>query len=387
MRRLGISIYPEKSTVEEMKAYIAQMADAGCSRIFSCLLSINKPKEAIKEEFMEVNRFAKEKGFEIFVDVSPRVFSTLGISYQDLSFFREIYADGLRLDMGFTGNEEAVMTYNPYGLMIEINMSNDVSAIDTIMDYCPDRYHLCGCHNFYPQEYTGADLESTMEINEHWKEKGVKVALFITSHDKKAHGPWPVHDGLVTIEDHRFMSVSDQVRHVLAMNNVDEILFGNAFATEEEFKQVADVMKEVYVHVDKVTQFGEMISNILPHGDLKRLPLGIELAEGATDTEKEILHYGSHQVSEYIHYMIRSRWTRLFYKNADIPCRDCGKEYFEKGDVLIVNNNLSFYKAEIQICMKPMKNTGQRNLVGHISKDALCILDLIHKGDIFTFNE
>ena len=67
MRRLGISIYPEKSTVEEMKAYIAQMADAGCSRIFSCLLSINKPKEAIKEEFMEVNRFAKEKGFEIFV--------------------------------------------------------------------------------------------------------------------------------------------------------------------------------------------------------------------------------------------------------------------------------------------------------------------------------
>ena len=85
--------------------------------------------------------------------------------------------------------------------------------------------------------------------------------------------------------------------------------------------------------------------------------------------------------------MIRSRWTRLFYKNADIPCRDCGKEYFEKGDVLIVNNNLSFYKAEIQICMKPMKNTGQRNLLGHISKDALCILDLIHKGDIFTFNE
>ena len=158
------------------------------------------------------------------------------------------------------------------------------------------------------------------------------------------------------------------------MNNVDEVLFGNAFATEEEFKQVADVMNEVYTHVDKVTQFGEMISEILPHGDLKRLPLGI-------------LYYGSHQVSEYIHYMIRSRWTRLFYKNAEIPCRKCEKEYFEKGDVLIVNENLSFYKAEIQICMKPMKNTGQRNLIGHISKDAIAILDLMNKGDIFCFHK
>ena len=76
-----------------------------------------------------------------------------------MTFFKDIGADGLRLDMGFTGNEEAIMTFNPYDLKIEINMSNDVHTIDTIMDYKPNRYNLYACHNFYPHGYTGLGLE------------------------------------------------------------------------------------------------------------------------------------------------------------------------------------------------------------------------------------
>ncbi len=45
MRRLGISIYPEKSTKEEIKNYIDQMSKLGFSRIFSCLLSVEKVKK------------------------------------------------------------------------------------------------------------------------------------------------------------------------------------------------------------------------------------------------------------------------------------------------------------------------------------------------------
>ncbi|UTY39745.1 MupG family TIM beta-alpha barrel fold protein [Allocoprobacillus halotolerans] len=90
MRRLGISIYPEKSTKEEIKNYIDQMSKLGFSRIFSCLLSVEKSKEEIIEDFKDINLYAKEKGFEIIVDVSPRVFQKLGISYQELSFLRKL---------------------------------------------------------------------------------------------------------------------------------------------------------------------------------------------------------------------------------------------------------------------------------------------------------
>ena len=159
MRRLGVSIYPEKSTVEEIKNYLEETSRLGFSRVFSCLLSVNKPAEEIKKEFTEINTFAHELGFEIIVDVLPRVFGELNISYKDLSFFKEIGADGIRLDAGFSGLEESIMTYNPENLIIEINMSNNVHTIDTIMDYRPNKYKLYGCHNFYPHRYSGLNLD------------------------------------------------------------------------------------------------------------------------------------------------------------------------------------------------------------------------------------
>ena len=39
MRKLGISIYPEKTTEEKLINYIDKAYSAGFSRIFSCLLS------------------------------------------------------------------------------------------------------------------------------------------------------------------------------------------------------------------------------------------------------------------------------------------------------------------------------------------------------------
>ena len=66
--------------------------------IFSCLLSVNESADKIKSDFSIINQYAHEKGFESFVDVSPKVFDKLNISYQDLTFFKEIGADGIRLD-------------------------------------------------------------------------------------------------------------------------------------------------------------------------------------------------------------------------------------------------------------------------------------------------
>ncbi|MGO0916150.1 MupG family TIM beta-alpha barrel fold protein [Clostridioides difficile] len=41
-----------------------------------------------------------------------------------MNFFKKTKADGIRLDMGFTGSEEALMTFNPQNLKIEINMQS-----------------------------------------------------------------------------------------------------------------------------------------------------------------------------------------------------------------------------------------------------------------------
>lgn len=386
MITLGVSLYPEQETLEEIENYLQLASKYGFTKIFTSIFSVPGTREEVIDYFKNFTSIAHKYGMKVCGDANTDCLKKLGADESHLEVINEMGIDILRMDMCYMDERDVTLINNNYGVGVEMS-AGFISAIDAALDKGANPENLSVCHNFYPQTYTGADLESTMKINEHWKEKKVKVALFITSHLKEAHGPWPVHDGLVTVEEHRFMSVGDQVRHILAMNNVDEILFGNAFATEEEFKEVADVMKEVYIHVEPFKDYGEMLERLLPHGNLKRLPLGIDLEADVTDIEKEILYYNAHQVGEYINYMIRSRWTRIFYKKADIPLRKCDKEYFEKGDVLIVNNNLDYYKAEIQICMKPMRNDGQRNLVGHISKDVLCILDLIKKGDIFCFSK
>lgn len=48
MRKLGISIYPEKSTMNEMKNYIESAARVGVSRMFTCLLSMDERKKMIQ---------------------------------------------------------------------------------------------------------------------------------------------------------------------------------------------------------------------------------------------------------------------------------------------------------------------------------------------------
>ena len=51
MHRLGISLYPEHSTIERDNAYMELAAKYGFSRIFTCLLSVDKDAEATKAEF------------------------------------------------------------------------------------------------------------------------------------------------------------------------------------------------------------------------------------------------------------------------------------------------------------------------------------------------
>ncbi|MGC3858530.1 MupG family TIM beta-alpha barrel fold protein, partial [Enterococcus faecalis] len=79
--------------------------------------------------------YANQLGMEVMVDINTALFEQLGISYDDLSFFHEMGAYGIRLDLGFTGQEEANMTRNPYGIKIEINMSSGTSYVDNIMAY------------------------------------------------------------------------------------------------------------------------------------------------------------------------------------------------------------------------------------------------------------
>lgn len=361
MGKLGISIYSEKTTEEAIYNYIDKASKYGFSRIFSCLLSVNDTKENIKNKFKKINEYAKSKGFEIIVDVSPRVFDELGISYKDLSFFKEIGADGLRLDMGFTGSEESLMTFNDENLKIEINMSNNTNYIDTIMNYMPNKDNLIACHNFYPHRYSGLNFEHFMRCTERFNKYGLRTAAFITSQNEGTFGPWPVTDGLPTLELHRNLPIEVQAKHLIALGNINDIIISNCYPTEEEMKKLGSMRK------DMVT-------------------FDLELVDGVPEVEQKILfeemHFNRGDLSDNL---VRSTQSRVKYKGHDFELFNA-PEIIKKGDVVIESSEYGHYAGELQIALNDMKNSGKSNVVGRIKEEEIFILDYIKPWQKFNFN-
>lgn len=362
MKRLGISIYPEKSSKKEILDYIDLSSEMGFSRIFSCLLSVNKSKDEIKKDFIEINKYAKSRGFEVIVDVAPNIFSNLGISYNNLEFFDEINADGVRLDIGFTGNEEAIMTFNKYNLKIEINMSNNVHTIDTIMDYMPNRYNLYGCHNFYPHIYSGLNLDYFIKCTERFLKYGIKTAAFVTSQNKNTFGPWPVTQGLPTLEMHRFLPLDVQIKHFLAIDCIDDILISNCYPSYEEL-------------------------NSLKNLDLRLITFDVEMKKDVPEVENDIvfkeLHFNRGDKSEN---MIRSTQSRLKYKGHEFKLFNA-PEIIKRGDIVIESSKYGHYAGELQIALKEMKNTGMSNVVGKVCDNEIFLLDYIKPWQKFKFRK
>ena len=359
MRRLGISVYPNHSSVPEIREYIDLAARYNFKRVFTCLLSVEGDKETIVQEFTDVIMHAKEKGMEVIADVSPKVFGELGISYNDLTFFKEIGADGIRLDMGFTGNEESIMTFNPQGLKIELNISSGTKYLDNIMSYQANATNLMGCHNFYPHRYTGLNYDHFIETSKQYKEHGLVTAAFVNS--PSAHiGPWPVDEGLCTLEMHREWPIEVQAKHLWATEVIDDVIIANAFASEAELKA---------------------LSELNPY----QLTLTCELEADVPELEAKIVteefHFNRGDVSDYV---VRSTQSRVKYKGHEfVPFNTPD---MKKGDVIIETSLYAHYAGELQVALKPMKNSGKSNVVGHVVEEEQFLLDYLKPWQKFQFN-
>ncbi|MCZ2025501.1 DUF871 family protein [Enterococcus faecium] len=361
MGKLGISIYPERSTFEKDKAYLDLAHKYGYKRVFTSLLQINDDKEKVLSEFKEVVDYANSLGMEVMVDINPALFEQLEISYDDLSFFHKMGAYGVRLDIGFTGAEEAKMTRNPFGIKIEINMSSGTNYVDNIMSYSPNTDNLLGSHNFYPHRYSGLGYEHFVFCSEKFRKYNLNTMAFVNSQSAE-FGPWPTQDGLCTLEDHRDLEIATQVKHLILTGLIDDISIGNAYASEEELKEMAEAFNADYP------------------------TLKVDTEEGITENERICLFDNLHSYrGDRSEYILRSTMTRVYYKDKDFPPHNTRDMHH--GDVLIDNEGYGQYKGETQIALKDMKNDGRVNVVGRISDDELFLLDFLKPWSRFKLIE
>ena len=361
MKRLGISIYPNQASLDRNLAYIELAGKYGFKRVFTCLISAdNKEIGEIVAEFKKLTAVAGQWNMEVIADIDQTVFRKVGASFEDMAVFKELGLSGIRLDIGFSGLEESIMTFNACGLKIELNISNGTKYIDQILSYKPNTENILGCHNFYPHIYTGLSYKHFLQCSKQFHDLGIKTAAFINS-SAAEFGPWPVSEGLCTLEMHRNLPIEVQAKHLFATGLIDDVIIANAFASEEELRTLSNINKNM-------------------------LEFLVVLADGLPELERKIVleenHFNRGDVSEYL---VRSTQSRVKYKNCDFPPFNFPD--IERGDILIESSLYSRYAGELQIALKNMKNSGKTNVVGKIVSDEVFLLDYLEPWAKFRFVE
>lgn len=350
MRSLGLSIYPDHSKFEENAKYLTLGHKYGFSRIFMSMLEIQGSPTETQAKYKKIIEYGNKLGYQTFLDVSPQLFKKLGIDYSDLKFFADTGATGIRLDEAFNGATEAMLSYNPYGLIIELNMSNNVDYLNNIISYQANEPFIYGCHNFYPQRGTGLPYNFFLDCSKRFKRFNIHTAAFVSS-QTGTMGPWNVEDGLPTLEEDRDLPIDVQAMHLFASNLIDDVIIGNAYASEDELRALSQVNRyQLQLHIDYV--------------------------DGINNIEKKIVEETQHfRRGDMNTTVIRSTIPRVTYKDIPNPLHD-NEEIFKRGDVLIGNDDFGIYKNELQIVLEPHKDL-RKNKIGSIRKDELFLLDFI----------
>ena len=362
--RLGISLYPEFASQEDNFAYLRRAAEHGFDVLFLALLGAKGTYEEVVERYLPYTRLAHELGFEIFCDVNPMVLKRLGVGISmfqggiDLTFFKELGIDAMRLDLGMSDLEEAALAKNADGIKICINGAAVTDHVGALLSCGAPREALVGCHNYYPHRYTGVSLDYFMRGTEHWAKRGMRLQAFVSSNAPEAFGPWPVTEGLPTLEMHRDLPIEVQLKHFVMMGCVGDVLIGNCFATDDELAAMERA------NSDRV-RFTTRLVDDLPEDMARRLGMNLSVRGDCTSG-----------------YMIRTLESRM----DPAPVEPFNTVDIERGDVIIDNRLYGQYAGEVQIALAPMKNSGKTNGVGHSDDCEHVLLDYLAAGTRFAFD-
>lgn len=385
--KLGVSVYPDLSPLENIRSYLQQASSYGFTRVFSSMFSMQGTNEEIIDYFRKFIDAAHACKMEVSLDVNPMFLQKLGVSYDDLSLFHEIGCDIMRMDLSFGKERDLKMIQNPYGIRMEYNASMGTAEE---MEYflqnnVPKDAVLLG-HNFYPQRYTGMKWDKFRTINHELKKYGFTIDAFVSSHAPNTHGVWDAVCGLPTVEKMRDLPIDLQARELLGTGDVDDILIGNAYASKEEMAQ----LQKICMHSRKMED--SPIYDILKQYGMTPKTLSEKIIKVVIDpqaTQQERWNllelFPQADFGDSSEWIWRSRAGRM--TGRSIPARAYPNESFQVGDVVIVNDHYRHYAGEIQIVRIPIKNDGTRNLVGHLAPHEEEMLELIKDGDAVAFIE
>lgn len=363
MRRLGVSVYPDYLSMEDIRDYLARAAPMGYSRVFVSLLlgsmGFSGRTGDPLSELRGLTAFCAGQGLTVCADADETTLAAVGASPDNLDPFRALGIGVLRIDGGFAAAELAVMSRNPYGVGLEINASLSFfeepgAAIprlkDLMEELCTrgDPQKISACHNFFPLDGTGLRLDYASDINTVFRSYGIRVGGFVASQAAKPllH---PTGHGLPTLEAHRFLPPELAAAELFAAG-FDDVTIGDCPASQEELRCTAravDAVISIPVVFDRYAD---------------RMVIGSLLKTCFTAR------------ADQPDGLIRATQSRSLTVR---PGRTAPREAFS---VTVNNERSGRYTGELQITLRGMEASHERNVIGFVHPEGRRLLDYLTGG-------
>ncbi len=353
----GLSIYFDD--LEREKAYLKEASELGYTWLFTSFHlpekgSYQKRRKAIQD----VLSFAKKYQYQVIADINRKTLDEFSSSLTDLSVFKDLAVDVLRIDYGFTLEEMLLLSQNKEGLMIQLNAST-LSKKDffKLKKKGLNLKQVMMGHNFYPRKDSGLTWEQFHAKNAFFSAQGLPIMAFIPS-DQYHRGP--IFEGLPTVEKQRKQGLKQNYLEMLYGSEIDLAMVSEPLLSKEDL----DLGKDLAI------------------------PLAIEFFPGVSEEEKRIVLSSVHVNREDFNgRLIRSQTSRSYaQKGPKIEARasDCKREF---GMVTMDNEAYLRYSGELQICLESFEADPRVNLIGKIAKESFAWLPFIQAGARFVFYE
>lgn len=360
-RALGVNL-GFFDALEEAFSYLREVKEYGVTKV---RMSFGKPEPKVLSSYMEEHRArlvfdletvtkisaeAKEAGMEVACETTPEYDKLYGASVNNLKPYSEAGIDVLRLDWGYTPDELAIMTNNPYELKIATNASpaNVGFTLEKMKEAGANFDKLLGWFNFYPHPGTGHSLDYLVKNAKEFKKYGLEVRCNV--------GMW------CTVE---------RLKHLSPARAAEEL-----FATK--------VIDTVYVsgipwllRPEELRALGEVVTR-------DSIKIQIKTVPGLSDMDRKILFAEHVNRLDPAEHMVRHlpfpRKSRVLPHNTvDRP----------KYSVTIDNYlyGLHSYSGTLIINLVEMPADPRVNVVGYVIEEDSELVDMIGPGDKFILAE
>lgn len=341
MFKAGFSIYTglEDYPLSKNLEYLKLASELGYEFIFSSA-HINEATDAFEELQTIVNE-AHKLGIKLILDVSKPMMDRFKMP-------ENLYS--LRLDYGFS-KDDIVNLSKTSKCKVELNASTlSKEEIEDLVNRGLNLSNVRTSFNFYPKLYTGHSLDLVKEKIDLFKKYNLPILIFIPSHI--GFRP-PMYEGLPSVEKHRKMDLELVIEELKAIG-VDEIAYGDAYASNEELK-------------------------LLKRHQVDHLILPFNKVDGVDNSIIENLNSIYKIRPDYNNIMLRCSGGR---GKLDINKFNTVDRYY--GDVTIDNSNFLRYKGEIDIMISDLPKDDRVNVIGKVDL-TYDIVEALKRGCKFTF--